>query len=280
MTGLPSIAGKTGDGALGPSDVRVRGQRFTLSLGLGSNPQLRAGLGREGRRLATVSTGRFGRPGLRVLSDVAAFEALNNPDAKVDRAKNAVLDTNPVGLLSRGKRTFVVDAGGNALLRYRKNGDTTARAVFGRVDVPGPGGSTIPMDAVPTAATYGPDGALYVSQLTGFPFPVGGASIWRLAPGEKTPTKWATGLTNVTDLAFGADGSLYAVQLVDAGLLSPPESTGSVVRIPRRGAEHTTVVGGLPSPYGISLRGGSAYVTTHSREAGKGEVVRIVLPRS
>ena len=73
------------------------------------------------------------------------------------------------------------------------------------------------MQAVPTAAAKGPDGAIYVSQLTGFPFPVGGASIWRIVPGH-APTKYATGLTNVTDLAFGRDGSLYAVQITDQGL--------------------------------------------------------------
>jgi hypothetical protein len=133
------------------------------------------------------------------------------------------------------------------------------------------------MDAVPTAAAIGPDGAIYVSQLTGFPFPVGGASIWRVVPGQ-APTKYATGLTNVTDLAFARDGSLYAVQLADQGLLSG--SPGSVVRIPRGGgATHTTVAGNLTQPYGITLHRDAAYVTTCATCAGTGEVLRIPLHR-
>jgi hypothetical protein len=30
----------------------------------------------------------------------------------------------------------------------------------------------------------GPDGAYYVSQLTGFPFPVGAANVYRVVPGS------------------------------------------------------------------------------------------------
>ena len=60
----------------------------------------------------------------------------------------------------------------------------------------------------------GPDGAWYVSELTGFPFIQGAARIWRVVPGHK-PKVYAKGLTNVTSLAF--DGKkLYAVQLADA----------------------------------------------------------------
>ncbi len=37
-----------------------------------------------------------------------------------------------------------------------------------------PPGTKIPMQAVPNSVVQGPDGAWYVGQLTGFPFPVGG----------------------------------------------------------------------------------------------------------
>ena len=55
----------------------------------------------------------------------------------------------------------------------------------------------------------GPDGAYYISQLTGFPFEKGDANIWRVVPGQAA-TVYASGLTNLTDLAFAPDGSLYA----------------------------------------------------------------------
>jgi hypothetical protein len=278
VTKLPSLAVESGEGAIGPSDVRVHGRRFTVALGLGADPTRRVELGAAGRRLGTVSTGRLGSSRLRVVADVAAHEALTNPDGKVEGGQK-VLDTNPVGLVQRGRTSMVVDAGGNALLSYQHH-DVDTVAVFPSTPVPGPGGATIPMDAVPTAAAVGPDGAIYVSQLTGFPFPVGGASIWRVAPG-KAPVKYATGLTNVTDLAFGRDGSLYAVELTVKGLLAGDATSGAVVRIPRGGgAQHTTVAGSLPAPYGIALHGDSAYVTTHTNEAGTGAVVRIGLGRT
>ena len=39
-------------------------------------------------------------------------------------------------------------------------------------------------DAVPTEVNVGPDGALYVSLLTGAPFTAGAAGIYRVAPGQ------------------------------------------------------------------------------------------------
>ena len=277
VRGLPSIAGEGGAGATGPSDVLVRGKRYTVALGLGADPAVRSGLNARGQKLGTVSTGRFGRPGLRVVADVGDYEATANPDGELPA------DTNPVALLQRGKRSYVVDAGGNTLLRYNQRGRIRTTAVFESTQVAAPPflglppGATVPMDAVPTAAAFGPDGAIYVSQLTGFPFPVGGASIWKVVPGHE-PTKFATGLTNVTDLSFGRDGSLYAVQFADEGLLAGPTATGSVVRIPRGGgAQHETVVDDLASPYGLALRGRSAYVTVCSVCAGEGQVLRVPL---
>jgi hypothetical protein len=274
VTGLPSIAGPGGVSANGPADVRVRGRRFDVVLGLGNNPAVRATLPGNGKKLGTVSSGRLGRSGLSVKVDVGAYEASANPDRKQ-------IDTNPVALVGdrsrHGRRDVVVDAGGNSLLGLTRRGGLRTLAVFPSTQVPGPSGALMPMDAVPTAAAYGPDGAIYVSQLTGFPFPVGGASIWKVRPGQ-APTKYATGLTNVTDLAFGRDGSLYAVQLADQGL--PSGSTGSVVRIPwGGGARHRTVVSGLKAPYGIALHSGAAYVTTCSTCAGEGEVLRVPLRR-
>jgi hypothetical protein len=136
------------------------------------------------------------------------------------------------------------------------------------------------MQAVPTSVAVGPDGALYVSQLTGFPFPANGASIFRVVPG-RAPTVYASGLTNVTDLAW-SHGRLYAVQIAAEGLISPtgfPAPVGSLVRV-HRGDNSTedTVAGGLPSPYGVAIRHGAAYVSTCTLcGAGQGEVTRIPL---
>ena len=131
------------------------------------------------------------------------------------------------------------------------------------------------MQAVPTAVAVGPGGALFVSELTGFPFPQGAARIFRVVPGHQ-PTVWATGLTNVTDLTWYR-GSLYAVQLANTGLLTPGLPVGSLVKV-HKGASHTQVGGNLHAPYGVAMRNGAAFVTTCSVCAGGGKVIRMQLP--
>jgi len=121
----------------------------------------------------------------------------------------------------------------------------------------------------------GPGGALFVSELTGFPFPQGAARIFRVVPGH-APTVWATGLTNVTDLTWYR-GSLYAVQIANNGLLAYPGTPyGSLVKV-KRGAAPTRVGGSYRAPYGVAMRRGAAYLTTCSTCAGTGRVVRIPL---
>ena len=66
-------------------------------------------------------------------------------------------------------------------------------------------------DAVPTSIAIGPDGAYYVSELTGIPFATFNASVYRVVPGEQ-PTVFVDGFRMVVDIAFDADGSLYVLQ--------------------------------------------------------------------
>ena len=54
---------------------------------------------------------------------------------------------------------------------------------------------------MPTSVVKGPDGAYYVGQLTGFPFPPGGANVWRVKPGHD-PEVFKGGFTNIIDIAF------------------------------------------------------------------------------
>jgi hypothetical protein len=266
VTGLPSIAGEAD--ALGPSDVEFTGgNTWVASIGLGADPALRAGFGEGGAWLATLVTGKLSHGGFSLLADVGANEVAANPDG-TDH------DSNPTGILRSGDGYYVADSGGNAIVRTNHKGDFTTTTVLDPVPTvqpfPFPG---FPADAVPTEVVRGPDGALYVSQLVGFPFELGSSSIWRVANGQAT--KFATGLTNVTDLAFAEDGSLYAVQIAAGGLLSGP--IGSVVKVTPGGSMHETVVGGLFAPYGIAIAGSSAYVSTCTVCMGEGEVVRITL---
>ena len=81
-----------------------------------------------------------------------------------------------------------------------------------RPDVPNElpfGPPFVDMQAVPTAVVEGPDGAYYMSQLTGFPFPIGGANIYRVNPRTGAYKVFKGGFTNIMDLAFDKHGTLY-----------------------------------------------------------------------
>jgi hypothetical protein len=270
VTGLPSLA--VGAEASGPYDVEVTGSsKLMITLGLGNPPATRDALvaehGRNYRRLATVQEVRLRGNG------APRFETRRNPDG-------GLLDTNPVSLARDRGGWLVADAGANAVLRVDDDRvRTLAVLAGGTTEFPPGSGNPFPFQPVPTSAVRGPDGAVYVSQLTGFPFPQGGAAIWRIGR-DGTPRVWASGLTNVTDLAFDTKGSLYAVQISDVGLAAETGlPSGSLVRVVRGSSTHTTVLDDLPAPFGVALSKDAAYVTTCAVCAGGGSVVRVGLGR-
>ena len=265
VTELPSIAGQDGGQASGPSDVIADRRGLSILIGLGADPAVRTTYP-DLAMMGTIVKARGGDP--VVVADVAGFEATSNPIHEPD--------SNPVGLLKQGHKYIVADAGGNTVVQFGKHRGFTTLAVLADQTPANPPFPGLQAQAVPTAVAVGPDGAYYVSQLTGFPFEKGLAKIWRIGY-DGSLTVYAEGLTNVTDLAFADDGTLYAVQLSTEGLLTGP--VGSLVKV-SKGAAPEVVVGGLFAPYGLALRGNAAYLTTGSVAAGAGQVVRIGLPGS
>jgi hypothetical protein len=258
VTGLPSIAGATE--ALGPSDISFTGnQKYVISIGLGGSPALKAAYGPQAAWLGTLLTGKLKQSGISLFADVLANELASNPDG-------TDIDTNPVGMVRDGEGYVLADAGGNAVVRASHKGTFTTITPLPP--------TAIGADAVPTSVVQGPDGAYYISQLTGFPFVKGAANIWRVVPGQAA-TVWASGLTNLTDLAFGPDGSLYAIEIASNGLLNGP--IGELVKITPRGSSHQTVIGGLFAPYGVAFGNGSAYVSTCTVCFGGGQVIKLDL---
>ena len=259
LEGLPSHAPEGGDGALGPSDISLsRWGGAYLTVGLGADPAVREQLGDLGPDFGQLyKISRHGH--LRAVADIAAFEATENPDGGLP-------DSNPNSVTSRWGKRFVVDAGGNSLLRVGWSGEVSTVAVF-----PDP---LVDVQAVPTAVVVGPDGALYVSQLTGFPFIPEAASIYRVEPGS-APEVYAGGLTNVTDLAFDRHGNLYVVEFAANGLMSG-DPAGALIKIRPDGSRKTVLSEGLVNPYGVAIgRHGDIYVSNHGGSAGVGEVLRL-----
>ena len=207
--------------------------QYAATIGLGNDPAVRDTFGAAGRSSGPSVSGAFPNAGpARIAADIAAFEAADDPDGSGP-------DTNPTGMLVNGGRWLVLtDSGGNALLRGARRTRLDHRGVrhTGIVpDPPFPGPFAIPMQAGARPRWWSaPDGAYYVSELTGFPFVPGLSRIWRVVPGQ-APTVYASGLTNVTDLAWH-DGDLYAVQH-RAGLLQGG-AAGSLVKVnPGGGAD-------------------------------------------
>jgi len=272
ITGLPSKAPVGGNEATGPHDIVFKdgGQPY-ITTGWGADPRLRTSVcGAAGNSFARLISAR--RNGSWYLqADIGAFEAAVNPHRDT-------VDSNPYGLLadSSDERTVLVDAGANDLLSVNSNGKISVLAVFPNRLVPfGPPGNMIPMQAVPTSVARGPDGYYYVGQLTGFPFPVGGANVYRVRARGGTPTVYAGGFTNIIDIAFGRYGELYVLEYDKNGILAPG-AIGSLIRVAPDGTRTELAPGMLTSPGGIAIgNDGAIYVTNKSVRNGLGEVLRI-----
>lgn len=291
VDGLSSTLTATGE-TIGPSDVTVDADGAVWFLVGG--PGAGAADGRDGvPDDAAADMGQLyqidAEGNAQSVADLAAYETANNPDA--DQPGNAEPDSNVNGLVATADGAAIADAGANALLLVDGAGDISVAAVFPVVFQPAPEDPSaspdpaatpamIPMDPVPTSVAIGPDGAFYVGQLTGFPFPPGGASVFRVVPGE-VPAVYASGFTNVIDVAFASDGTLYVLEIAHDGLLSadpaagPPQ--GGLWKVPAGGGTPELIVSdGLVMPGGMAVaEDGTVYVSTCAVCVGGGSLVSL-----
>lgn len=217
--------------------------------------------------------------GIESLADIWDFERDNNPHA-------VAVDSNAVDVLVDCGRLVVADAGGNTLLKVNKNGTVRLLSVFADRLVPDPLGSgQIPMQTVPTGVVKGPHGDYFMSQLTGFPFPVGAANVYRVDRETGAAEIFASGFTNIMDLAFDEDGTLWVLEIDHDSLLTPigPSSDGAIFAIHKNGKRKQLELepGTLTLPGGITVgEDGALYVTNKATAAGDGEVLRIEVGRT
>jgi hypothetical protein len=279
------------EGGLGPVDVAFKSLNKVWAV-LSGPPEEDGG---DFGRLV-----RLNRKGKIVESvDIAAYQKTDpDPDDQEDLPE----ESNPNGLaLLAGGGVLLTDAAGNDLLKIdtRRKISTVARFKPeltpwpDGLPFPGPPpGTLVPAEAVPTAVAVGPDGAYYVSELKGFPFPKGASRIWRIEPGavgaacdpaspNTGPCRtYATGFTGVIDLAFGRDGTMYVLEIVKEGLLgvevfgAPP--IGALWAV-RGGTKTELATGTLMAPGGVAVGyDGAVNVTTGTVFGpGAGTVVRI-----
>jgi hypothetical protein len=261
VTGLPAMVNAGGLSGVTEINALTNGQVLAL-FGLTGTVATRAVHGP-----AALPLGQLNRVGwngqLTPVADLVAHEDANNPDA-------GGVNSNPFGVVTDSAGSTVVDAGANAVLRVAGDGAVSVLSVPPRIPF-----ADRTIDPVPSGVTRGHDGAYYYGELTGGPFPVGAARVWRVAPGEAATTV-ATGLTNIIDLAVDRHGRLLVLEYATNGLASG-DPTGRLVRVETNGSLTVLARDGLVNPGGVTVApNGDVYITNRIvGPDGVGQLLRL-----
>ncbi|MEB3325028.1 MAG: ScyD/ScyE family protein [Cyanobacteriota bacterium] len=194
------------------------------------------------------------------LADLGAFETTN--------PSHTPPFSNPFALAWRAGVSYITDAGANRLLKVSDGSSTVVKLE----DFPIISTTTPPAEAVPTGLDVSPTGTLYNTQLPGFPFAAGTASIFASDGMPGSAATIAGGFTNVMDMSLGTDGWLYLVQYAEE--FFNPVSTGSLRRFNPVTMERQVLAKNIDRPTGVlALPDGTVYVATGGSTT-KGALVR------
>jgi hypothetical protein len=254
------------------------------------------------------------------IANVSDFETRVDPDA--DGAESDPFDLEPAG----HGQTLVADAAGNSIVIVDSRGridwvatlpqhTVSTQPLKDAVGCPnGPPDvcnlpPTIDADPVPTSVAIGPDGAIYVGELTGFPATPGTSRIWRIKAGTRHAHCGLSSacsvvrtepFTSIIDIQFAArgerddhelrsshsdddDATAYVVEYDEASWLAVENNGGSAVL---GGTVNRCEVGRwswscreratrLPVPTGIAIDDGSLFTTLYSITPGMAQVARL-----
>lgn len=206
-------------------------------------------------------------------ADFAQFEEDFNPHPNN-------LDSDPYGIEIVGLKAVVAEAAANFIGEVSLfGGDIEVRTVLpGRFDEDA-GGTR---ESVPTTVTKGPDGALYIGELSGAFAPVGFARVWRL-DSSGNMTVFADGFTSVSDITFDHKGRLVVLEMARSGFYQNPrpdgDRIGRLVRVEKNGTHTVLLEEPLENPGGVEAAGkGVFYVTNKSATlGGVGELLKITV---
>jgi hypothetical protein len=191
---------------------------------------------------------------IKTFVDLFTSEAAQNPDGDI-------VSSNPTDFAVAADGSIIIaNAGCNCVQRWSPETGVEIYRSW-----------TIDENPVPTTVAIGPDGDVYLSFLTGFPFSQGESRIERWRGDELLQTY--TGLTAVVDVLVAGDGTIYAVEhgvFGDAGW-----GPGRVVTVSDAGI--TPVLEGLNRPWGLAqdANGGMVVSVGAALGEGAGQVIRV-----
>lgn len=297
LTGLPSIALRPiGDTGEGPQDIQfdAAGNAYLL-MGYGGNPTIKD-FPDNSPSWGQLYKVDFSKGSLTSIANLPKYELANNSDGEATLDSSGEVASNPYAFTIKDNTAYIVDAAANNIMRVGLDGSnltslavlpkqTIVNPIFptpapGQIsppDAPPPGQipDAVSIQSVPTGVVFGPDGALYVSEFTGFPFPEGKARIFRVGLDGATSV-YADGFTQLSDLEFDAQGNLYALQYGNQPQWQG-QSDASVIQIASDGTRTLLASGnGLQSATALTVgTDGAIYVSSKGDRAGLGQVLRI-----
>ena len=140
------------------------------------------------------------------------------------------------------------------------------------------------LQSVSTGAAIGPDGAFYVGEYTGFPYPANEARIHRIGEDGEVEV-FAEGFNYITDIQFDEDGNLLVLQFSDVPQFEDDFANlaSSLIQLAPDGTRTTLVAPGegLRSADGVTIGpDGQIYIANAAIGPGNGEIVRVDLAQS
>jgi hypothetical protein len=268
-TGLPSLALANGGDATGLQDLSfdANGNLYGV-IGFASDPANRDTVVGVQDFAHLIQVDLSNPIQWSLVTDIASYELNNNPDG-------TDIVSNPFSVAVQGNTIYATDSGGNALYTIAEDGTISTVTVIPQRDVfnPIPGlPNPFPMQAVPTGIAIGLDQSVYVAQYTGFPFPPSDANIYRYDQGVLDV--YATGFTNIIDIAFAPDNSLYVLEYATNVLGG--DLSGNLWQIKPNGTKTKVYSQSLVTPTGLAISSnGNIYIANQGYVAGEGEIIEL-----
>ncbi|GAA6620434.1 ScyD/ScyE family protein [Scytonema sp. NUACC26] len=290
ISNLPSLAQQPlQDQGAGPADIQFYKGKAYLVYGMAGDPRNRDSV------LDSPTLAQFYEIDLKTgekksLADFAKYETEFNPDG-------TDLIVNPYSLAIKDDYAYITDGGANVIYKVGLNGEGIVKVnAFPRQNVPvdelkfpkpedlglGPEQSIAfqPTEqSVPTGIKVGPDGSLYATEYTFFPYPEGKSRVWKISDDLEQFTTVAEGFTQLTDLAFDKQGSLYLLQHYNTpeweALAPNGDKSGSIIKVAADGTRETVYSGPELGAASVLDFGpdGKLYAVSGSRFAKQGTVL-------